>query len=65
MARHPAGKSTYRVEPGDSLWDIAAARVDPRDVPRCVRSIYQMNRSRITDADLIYPGDAIQIPEDC
>lgn len=53
--------SAYVVRPGDCLWRIAA---DDRGYGdgRAWRRIYEANRARIRDPDLIYPGQEFQIP---
>lgn len=61
----------YRVQPGDSLWGIAARMlrdeegVQPAsaDVDRLWRSIYEANRAVVgSDPDLIFPGQRLSIP---
>ncbi len=52
--------STYEVSAGDNLWDIAGSSAtygDPYQWPL----IYKANRSKINDADLIYPGQVFDI----
>jgi nucleoid-associated protein YgaU len=58
--RDPASAAeTYRVKTGESLWTIAAAQFgDPLQWPL----IYQANRDRIKDPDLIYPDMELVIP---
>lgn len=58
--RDPASaRETYRVKTGESLWSIAAAQFgDPLQWPL----IYQANRERIKDPDLIYPNMELVIP---
>lgn len=63
--RH-ARRLTYTVERGDTLWDIAGARLgDPHRWPE----IYRLNQGRpqpdgraLTDPDLIYPGWKLLLP---
>ena len=52
--------SGYTVQKGDNLWDISAKGSvygDPYQWPL----IYKANRSQIKDADLIYPGQDLNI----
>jgi len=52
--------SIYTVSTGDSLWSIAgdaSVYADPYQWPL----IYKANRDQIKDADLIYPGQALDI----
>lgn len=54
---------TYTVIPGDYLWKIAGfywIYNDPKDWPR----IYEANRDKIKDPDLIYPNQILDIPRD-
>ncbi len=54
------GADTYAVEPGDSLWRISGKDeiyADPYQWPL----IYKTNRDKIQDADLIYPGQVLDI----
>ena len=51
------------VEPGETLWSIAAqggVYADPYLWP----VIYKFNRDQITDPSRIYPGQQLQIPID-
>lgn len=53
-------ESNYQVEPGDSLWGIsgkAEIYANPYQWPL----IYKNNSDKITDADLIYPGQVFAI----
>ncbi|NNK92268.1 MAG: LysM peptidoglycan-binding domain-containing protein [Acidimicrobiia bacterium] len=62
---------TYVVEPGDSLWAIAARHLLARglsdsdaEVSRFWRLVYAENRTVIgCDPDLIHPGQQLIIPE--
>lgn len=62
--------SPWRVRPGDSLWKIArmalrAARGrEPSDaqVNAYWRSIYSRNRDKISNPNLIYPGQVFRMP---
>lgn len=54
---------TLTVIPGDCLWKIAGfywIYNDPREWPK----IYEANRDKIRDPDLIYPGQILEIPRD-
>ena len=63
-------KSTvgHTVEPGDTLWDIAAAHLQPSErssarVHRYWQQIYRANRAGIgDDPDLIHPGTRLKVP---
>ncbi|HET7903192.1 MAG TPA: LysM peptidoglycan-binding domain-containing protein, partial [Candidatus Eisenbacteria bacterium] len=49
------------VRAGDSLWRISGRAElfgDPRQWPR----LYEANRDRIRDADLIHPGQELRVP---
>jgi len=55
------GAATHSVRHGDSLWRISASPGvygDGRSWPR----LYEANRDRIRDPNLIYPGQEIRIP---
>jgi len=55
-----SSSSVYTVDKGDSLWSIAgnsSVYGDPYQWPL----IYKANRSQIKDADLIYPGQNLDI----
>lgn len=54
----PAGDETYTVRRGDWLSKIA-----PREHTTWQR-IFAVNRDRIADPDLIYPGQVLRLPED-
>ena len=57
------GGSAYVVQAGDHLWGIASqpkVYSDPYQWPL----LFKRNRSEIADADLIYPGQMIQIERD-
>ena len=62
-ATDAAGSSTVRVvtvQPGNTLWAIA--RESYGEGPLFVR-VFEANRDRIRDPDLIYPGQIFEIPE--
>jgi LysM domain len=56
------------VEVGDTLWDIAAARLVPAErsagnINRYWRQVYRANRSVIgADPDLLHPGTRLHVP---
>jgi hypothetical protein len=58
----------HTVVEGDTLWDIAAARLAPADrsagrIQRYWRHIYRANRPAIgADPDLIHPGTRLRVP---
>ena len=58
----------YTVEPGDTLWGIAAAHLRPAErasarINHYWRQIYRANRPAIgTDPDLIHPGTRLDVP---
>ena len=60
------GKSAtieHRVEPGETLWSIAA-QSDVYADPYLWPLIYKFNRDQITDPSMIYPNQILQIPVD-
>jgi nucleoid-associated protein YgaU len=64
-ARRPAGGSptahrTYVVKAGDTLSEIAEREYG--DASQW-RRIYDANRDRIEDPDLIHPGDTLELPQ--
>jgi resuscitation-promoting factor RpfA len=64
----PADGATWVVEPGDSLWSIAADAVgggDERAVGRYWRRLIDVNRPRLVDPanpDLLVPGQELEVP---
>lgn len=56
----PAEMDSYTVVRGDNLWDISG-RSDIYGNPYQWPLIYKANRSKIKDADLIYPGQQLDI----
>jgi hypothetical protein len=53
----PAGGGTYTVQPGDTLGAIAAAQ----GIAGGWQALYQMNRDRISDPNLIYVGTVLAV----
>lgn len=60
LRRHPA---MYSVEKGDCLWAIAGLEQIYND-PRLWPLIFDANRERIRDPDLIHPEQELTIPRD-
>lgn len=56
----PVPPGVYRVQPGDTLWNISARAYND---PFKWRDIYQANRAIIRDPDLIYPLQELRIPK--
>jgi LysM domain-containing protein len=60
--RHRAGSGEHTVEAGETLWDIAAAHLEPAErtaatIDRYWQQVYRANRSVVgPDPDLIHPG---------
>ena len=58
----------YTVEPGDTLWDIAATHLAPTlrapaRIQHYWQQIYRANRPTIGgDPDLIHPGTRLDVP---
>lgn len=66
-----AGETVHVVEPGESLWTIAAQRlhttigpVDDATLDRYWRDLCDRNREGLAsgDVDLVYPGEEIHLP---
>ncbi len=53
----------WTVSAGENLWGIAAEE-EVYNVPEQWPLIYKANQDQITDADLIYPGQILDIPRD-
>jgi nucleoid-associated protein YgaU len=51
---------TREVEPGDTLWSIAAAALGDGTL---WAAVYRANRDRIKDPARIYPGQRLAVPE--
>ena len=67
-ADDPPPERVVLVRPGDTVWDIAAASLDPRadaaEVARAAHRWYLANREVIgPDPDLIHPGQRLVAPE--
>jgi nucleoid-associated protein YgaU len=65
-AREVTSPLTVRVQVGDTLWGIAAARLPPGAAPAVVdqgwRRIYRHNRSAVgPDPDLLTPGMRLRV----
>ncbi|UGQ10525.1 LysM peptidoglycan-binding domain-containing protein [Yinghuangia sp. ASG 101] len=62
------GYTTYTVQPGDTLWDIAAEQLgDPIRWPQIYtlsRNLAQPDGGRLTDPDVIRPGWILRLPAD-
>lgn len=54
-----AGDRSYTVVDGDCLWDIAQDKLGD---PMRWQDIFALNTDRITDPDLIYPGQTLRMP---
>ncbi len=59
-AANAAGVTNYTVEKGDNLWSISG-QSDIYDNPFQWPLIYKANRDQIKDADLIFPGQELEI----
>ena len=60
VAGDGAAEAAYTVQPGDSLWRIAAAMLG--DGSRW-QEIYSLNRDRISDPGRIYPGTELSLAD--
>ena len=64
---HRAEAGGYTVEAGDTLWDIAAAHLEPAErsgaaIHRYWRQVYRANRSVVgADPDVIHPGTNLDV----
>ena len=61
-----SAERVYTVQPGDNLWSIAESHVSAADeVAAYWRELVELNRPtlRSGDANLIYPGEAVALPE--
>ena len=59
-AAHAEAEGTYLVQPGQTLWHIAAEVAgDPYLWPL----LYRANRDQIKDPSLLYPGQELTIPD--
>ena len=59
----PAVLKFWTVAEGDNLWGIAC-KEEVYNVPEKWPLIYKANLEQIEDADLIYPGQVLDIPRD-
>lgn len=57
------GLTNWTVVKGDNLWNISAKQ-EVYSVPEMWPLIYKANLNQIKDADLIYPGQVLEIPRD-
>lgn len=57
------GLTNWTVVKGDNLWNISAQQ-EVYSVPEMWPLIYKANLNQIKDADLIYPGQVLDIPRD-
>lgn len=58
-------RSVVVVQPGDSLWGLAAKRVSSESagaVAAATTALYRANKATIEDPDLIWPGQRLRIP---
>ena len=60
MQQHHGGADRYQVVKGDNLWNISG-RSDIYANPYQWPLIYRANQGQIKDADLIYPGQTLDI----
>ncbi len=56
----PAGFTSYRVQPGDTLWSIAAERYPGTDVRERVGEI---ERASGLTSPVIVPGEELKVPQ--
>ena len=59
----PSPLKLWTVAEGDNLWGIAC-KEEVYNVPEKWPLIYKANLEQIEDADLIYPGQVLDIPRD-
>ncbi len=55
--------TSWTVVKGENLWSISAEE-EVYNIPEKWPLIYKANQEEITDADLIYPGQILDIPRD-
>lgn len=60
-AEAEAVASVYSVKPGDSLWTIAAQLLKSGDA---FDRIFEANKDKLSNPDLIFPGTQLVIPDD-
>lgn len=56
----PAGYTSYQVQPGDTLWSIAASRYSGADVRERVGEIEKANG---LGSPVIVPGEVLKVPQ--
>lgn len=59
----PEMLTSWTVVKGENLWSISAEE-EVYNIPEKWPLIYKANQEEITDADLIYPGQILDIPRD-
>ena len=60
VANEDADAAIYQVEPGDTLWTIAARAIGDATL---WPALYLANRDQIKDPARVYPGQRLAIPE--
>lgn len=62
----PRADHTVLVRPGDTLWDLAAARLPLSaglaEVASATQALFDANRDQLSDPDLIRPGQRLRLP---
>jgi nucleoid-associated protein YgaU len=57
----PTAAPSVIVQPGDSMWTIAADQTDG-PIGRYWLAVVELNRNRFADVDVIQPGDVVLLP---
>jgi hypothetical protein len=57
----PTAAPSVMVQPGDSMWTIAADQTDG-PIGRYWLAVVELNRDRFADVDVIQPGDVVLLP---